>query len=827
LPQINVTGSGGGTGPSSPIPGAQFGRFNQNLNSTIAKQAAQIEAEAKKAAREALTSTIPYMNPTILRINKNLSREIERMAKSAADEELRTLRQSAQATRRLNTLRAQEERRIQQEQERAYRASPDYMRGQNASLLGRLGQRAIDRGGAGIWEALRVNAQLGHAESMYGNSPRVMQAVAGARAHMSAAGATAGVFGRLAARPLGAFGRGALAGVEGLMANSFMGAAELGGPIGLGAYAAMKAGQAIWNAPWTMATKATGILNDAGPYWDYRKSMAAMGRAGGFNGIGAAGSWLPDKGDVPGWMRRLGMSAGDASGLIGSYGIIPRSGLEAQHAIGSIAGANLSGSLSGLGNDYLAGRGNFTSSMANPYMMTGAGSNESNLDRYLRKLQGITTIAVSQGMDRSQSIQNVEGLLRMTAAAGGYVGSGAGTINLASKMMQGGSMADRMGISASNMVQGSINAAAGFSLGSGDSYRQMVMGSYLASHGHAKAFLNDKALISIVGKTRFNELNSTDSGRQLIAQLKSAAASGSDMAVSDALSPILKGNISGEETIWNGSAFGGMQGYYANVAHDQFFGVDRTTGASYRANMGKMSVSEMDEGKSLTNRLMKDLGLTRAQAHGIVGNWMQESRLSPLADNKQGGFGIGQWQNGRLRDLQSFAAAHGMDWRDKEVQIQFAEHELKTNYAPTLAALKGTTNSYDATQVFGRGYEASFNNLSANPSNLRMGNRLGYTGQLDQYDIYGDVERPMNSVTDLNEATARGRQSVLIASRTAADTEGKVLQNNLGAEFETLQNAASKLDSAAGKLLEAADRMMGSSQPSSFLRITPPPVRLH
>lgn len=96
-------------------------------------------------------------------------------------------------------------------------------------------------------------------------------------------------------------------------------------------------------------------------------------------------------------------------------------------------------------------------------------------------------------------------------------------------------------------------------------------------------------------------------------------------------------------------------------------------------------------------------GLTRVQAAGVVGNLQRESYPSlksevagdymingkPVRSTTPGAtpsaFGIGQWRNERKAALDKFAASRGVTWTDREAQVLFVLHELKTT--ETLAGL--------------------------------------------------------------------------------------------------------------------------------------------
>lgn len=67
---------------------------------------------------------------------------------------------------------------------------------------------------------------------------------------------------------------------------------------------------------------------------------------------------------------------------------------------------------------------------------------------------------------------------------------------------------------------------------------------------------------------------------------------------------------------------------------------------------------------------------TDAGIAGILGNWMQESRLSPSAiDSADHGTGLGQWTFGRETGLRNWEKKHGYAWNSAKGQLEYALHE--------------------------------------------------------------------------------------------------------------------------------------------------------
>jgi len=105
--------------------------------------------------------------------------------------------------------------------------------------------------------------------------------------------------------------------------------------------------------------------------------------------------------------------------------------------------------------------------------------------------------------------------------------------------------------------------------------------------------------------------------------------------------------------------------------------------------------------KTVMQYLM-DKGLSKAQAAGIVGNFIQESNLNPTAVGDQGAsFGLGQWQGPRRRQLMNFRRGN----TDLTTQLDFLLHELGTTEAKAGQALKATETPEAAAKIFSALYE--------------------------------------------------------------------------------------------------------------------------
>ncbi len=131
---------------------------------------------------------------------------------------------------------------------------------------------------------------------------------------------------------------------------------------------------------------------------------------------------------------------------------------------------------------------------------------------------------------------------------------------------------------------------------------------------------------------------------------------------------------------------------------------------------------------SWMRRLQSDLGLTAAQAAGIMGNLGFESggfeELRELGQPEgQGGYGAAQWTGPRRVQFLAWCDTHNLGWTSDEANYGFLLNELHSTQASSLAYLKQTTAVESATFTFGYWFEA--------PGGTRPGHLPGYAERLD------------------------------------------------------------------------------------------------
>lgn len=101
-------------------------------------------------------------------------------------------------------------------------------------------------------------------------------------------------------------------------------------------------------------------------------------------------------------------------------------------------------------------------------------------------------------------------------------------------------------------------------------------------------------------------------------------------------------------------------------------------------------------------------GLPDAAIAALLGNMQIESSFNTGALNPgEAAIGLFQWEGGRRTNLQNFAASMGTSETDLNTQLQFAWHELSTDYSGVLQSLKTATDPAQAAALVDSNYEVS------------------------------------------------------------------------------------------------------------------------
>lgn len=198
------------------------------------------------------------------------------------------------------------------------------------------------------------------------------------------------------------------------------------------------------------------------------------------------------------------------------------------------------------------------------------------------------------------------------------------------------------------------------------------------------------------------------------------------------------------------------------------------------------------------SKRLRERGFSEAGAAGIVQNIKRESGFDP-GNVGDGGtsYGLFQHHNERKTALEKFAKDAGKDASDPDVQIDFADHEMKTQYPKLRAQLAAETDPAKAEEAFRRvferpkatgGYDSDpvvgtegfkFSDYAMKQHAGKSGTDMVYMRPQDYLDLSPDFEgNPMEdrSAISLRQSAGKGEQIEAIPTLDLAVTgsSGKV-----------------------------------------------------
>lgn len=184
-----------------------------------------------------------------------------------------------------------------------------------------------------------------------------------------------------------------------------------------------------------------------------------------------------------------------------------------------------------------------------------------------------------------------------------------------------------------------------------------------------------------------------------------------------------------------------------------------------------------------THRYMKDLGLTREQAEGLIGGFGHESAgLQPNINEGGrrgpprgiGGYSWAQWTGSRQRDFVNFARKHGLDVQSDEAAYQFSLHELHGPESKALANLRRAGNLQEAT-VAAETYERA--GVKA------MGSRYRYARAA--HEAFTDEAPAAAQVAKIEAAGATGDRPSAVAAKEPSPSS--VVAQQMAEQQESMQ----------------------------------------
>lgn len=564
-------------------------------------------------------------------------------------EQVKMLRQSAQGTMRIERMKRTEERRQAREEETDYRAriaefrqnaqgaariarmraremareqkiaaltDPFTYRVANVGRIGSMGQTAID---SGNWlQRYRSRRELNRLDRQFGSDPRMAQAIGAARMRMNVAdegwsplmrryGAAAGLMSDMLRNPV---------------IDTLYGAAV-----------------STVGAPLMAAGIGRRLMGLSAPYTDLQRGAYRLGRAGGFDGQGLIDMLHPGVGaGTPDWMKTYGVGPLDVLNTANEYGIAQGN----QDQVGQVVRDILGGAFSmGIDRRQAARSAALGSTLG---ITSGNG-----LDIYFRKLQTVTSFAVAQGLDRSQSIANVEGLLRQGSSAGGGAGLGGGDqmMSLYMRMASSGMAGARTGELQASLAGGVAGAFANTGY-LGNPLQSTALASTLARRGMPKT---RKDLQGLLGNAvDLKDITNTPGGARAVENLLAAGRAGNMASAVTWLGQIVAANPQAAMSLMNQSGMlSGLPQDLRDIAKARLLGTTPGAIVAYEAGTNQPAPGMPMPGSYLTPTqgvasALRGMGGTAPHIPlpALVAMSIAESGLNPNATSSKGAYGLMQ-----------------------------------------------------------------------------------------------------------------------------------------------------------------------------------------
>ena len=180
---------------------------------------------------------------------------------------------------------------------------------------------------------------------------------------------------------------------------------------------------------------------------------------------------------------------------------------------------------------------------------------------------------------------------------------------------------------------------------------------------------------------------------------------------------------------------------------------------------------QLAKSEAIIARLRENLGLSREQAAGVVGNLFQESGLNSKITNSIGAFGLAQWLGDRKQELKQFASSRGQLATDFNTQIDFIVREFQTTEKNALARLKNTSGLEDATTVVRKKFERP-GEAEANDERRVAAAKTAFLGGLTESEV-------KNQLAAQEDAFKKAQEGAEQYKQTLAGLTAEIANNNL------------------------------------------------
>lgn len=154
---------------------------------------------------------------------------------------------------------------------------------------------------------------------------------------------------------------------------------------------------------------------------------------------------------------------------------------------------------------------------------------------------------------------------------------------------------------------------------------------------------------------------------------------------------------------------------FRNAAMIQGETVEEASLSSVRPKSRGDAVGDLDPheiGSRLMSDLQKELGLTKEQAAGFVGNLAHETgdfkfmqEIDPVVKGSRGGYGFAQWTGPRRKAFEAWAKENDMNISGYDANLGFLLHEINnTSEGRFMDALRGASTVEDSARIVSNKY---------------------------------------------------------------------------------------------------------------------------
>lgn len=233
-----------------------------------------------------------------------------------------------------------------------------------------------------------------------------------------------------------------------------------------------------------------------------------------------------------------------------------------------------------------------------------------------------------------------------------------------------------------------------------------------------------------------------------------------------------------------------------------------SAGGGGAGSAAKAKAKEKSLAAEIADALKSALSINDAQAAGIVGNFMRESRLNPRVNEGGavgmprgvGGYGLAQWTGTRQQDLIRFAGGAGQAG-DLQTQLRFVVKELLGPENQALKSLRSAQSPEQAAVIFDRDYERSgVKALGERKANARRvyGEIAGTGSGAGLGDFAKGLEAAQKEAEQTANQLTAARDLLAVKQAAFAVTSAASPLEKLSAEFD--QQRADRMRDYAGKL---------------------------